>query len=478
MKLERLDQYRWRVRRHGAMRTDAVIYSSRALIDLLSGDQSIQQICNVATLPGIVGDALAMPDIHGGYGFPIGGVAAFDIDEGVVSPGGVGYDINCGVRLLRTDLHREDLGDRGADLLYALATRVPAGLGSRKGGLSLDRRELERVLVEGAAFAVERGLGTRGDMDRIEARGRIAGADPDAVSGKAKQRGIVQLGTLGSGNHFVEVAVVDRIDDEEAARAMALHEGQLTVSIHTGSRGLGHQVATDAIGEMLRASQRHGIELPDRQLCCAPVRSDEGQRYLAAMAGAANFAFANRQVLTGRVAEALEAVFTEPAARLGLRTVYDVAHNIAKLERHEVEGEQRMLCIHRKGATRAFPAGHPEVPREYRRVGQPVLVPGDMGRCSYVLAGNAAAMRLTFGSSCHGAGRLLSRTKAKKVARGRDLQGELARRGVRVRAAGRSTLAEEMPDAYKDVEQVVEVVAGAGISRPVARLRPLLVVKG
>ncbi len=478
MQPRRIDDHRWRVPRHGAMRTDAVIYSSRALIERLGDDPSIEQICNVAALPGIVGDALAMPDFHGGYGFPIGGVAAFDVDDGVVSPGGVGYDINCGVRLLRSDLTREDLGGRGEDLLYALATRVPAGLGSRQGGVSLTRRELDEVLREGARAAVERGFGARADLEHTEAGGRLDGADPDAVSERAHQRGLDQLGTLGSGNHFVEVGVVDRVDDEHAARAMGLDVGSLTISIHTGSRGLGHQVATDAIAAMLTASQRHGIELPDRQLCCAPVSSREGRHYLAAMAAAANFAFANRQVLAGRVAEALEAVLGEPAHRLGLRTVYDVAHNIAKLERHEVEGRQRTLCVHRKGATRAFPAGHPEVPRDYRQVGQPVLVPGDMGRCSYVLVGTPAAMAQTFGSSCHGAGRQLSRTRAKKVARGRDLRGELAGRGVRVRAAGRGTLAEEMPDAYKDVEQVVAAVAGAGIARPVARLRPLLVVKG
>ena len=478
MKIEPIDGDRWRIRRHGKMRTDAVVYANRAMIDAAGTDPSLQQICNVACLPGIVGDALAMPDVHSGYGFPIGGVAAFDMEEGVVSPGGVGYDINCGVRLMRTDLERDALSGRGESLLYAIATAVPAGLGSRKGGLSLDRRELDRVLRDGARVAVERGLGTPGDLDRIEARGRIPDADPDRVSGRAKERGIVQLGTLGSGNHFVEVGVVDRVHDEAAARAMGLDEGRITLSIHTGSRGLGHQVATDAIRAMMLASQRHGIELPDRQLCCAPVRSADGEDYLAAMAAAANFAFANRQVIAGQVTDAFRRVFEQRPPQLGLRTVYDVAHNIAKIERHEVGGETRTLCVHRKGATRAFPPGHPEVPREYRRVGQPVLVPGDMGRCSYVLVGQEQAMQRSFGSTCHGAGRLLSRTKAKKRARGRDLTAELAQRGVRVRAAGRGTLAEEMPEAYKDVEEVVEVVRRAGLSRPVARLRPLLVVKG
>ncbi len=478
MRLERLDDHRWIVRRRGAMRADAVVFASRELVRSLGDDPSIEQLCNVATLPGIVGASLAMPDIHGGYGFPIGGVAAFDVDEGVVSPGGVGYDINCGVRLMRTDLRREDLAGSLEPLLHALALAVPAGLGSRAGGLALDRRSLHRVLERGARFAVDEGFGARSDLDHIESRGLIDGADADEVSPRAKERGRRQLGTLGSGNHFVEVQVVDRVLDPAAAAVMGLEEGGIAVSIHTGSRGLGHQVATDAIAAMLRDSSRHGIDLPDRQLCCAPVRSEEGQRYLAAMACAANFAFANRQVIAGRVAEALRRVVHESPAGMGLRTVYDVAHNIARIERHLVDGEERTVCVHRKGATRAFPAGHREVPRDYRAVGQPVLVPGDMGRCSYVLVGTSAAMERSFGSTCHGAGRLLSRTAARKRARGRDVAGELASGGVLVRAASRSTLAEEMPDAYKDVERVVGVVAAAGISRAVARLRPLAVVKG
>ncbi|MDP7112780.1 MAG: RtcB family protein [Myxococcota bacterium] len=478
MRLEPLDGTRWRIPRHGQMRTDAIVYASRRMVDALAGDQSLKQIRNVATLPGIVGPALAMPDIHGGYGFPIGGVAAFDLDEGIVSPGGVGYDINCGVRLLRSDLTRDDLAGRGEKLLYSLASAVPAGLGGRTGGLSLDRRELERVLRDGARVVVKRGLGARADLDRTEARGRIPDADPDAVSPRAKERGLGQLGTLGSGNHFIEIGFVDRVDDREAAAAMGLDEGTITVSIHTGSRGLGHQVATDAIRVMMGAARTHGFSLPDRQLCCAPVRSPEGEEYLAAMAAAANFAFANRQVIAARVVGAMAKLLGQRPVELGLRTVYDVAHNIAKIERHSVDGRERWLCVHRKGATRAFPAGHPEVPREYRKVGQPVLVPGDMGRCSFVLAGQSGAMDHSFGSTCHGAGRLMSRTAAKKRARGRDLSGELAERGVRVRAAGRGTLAEEMPEAYKDVTEVVEIVQAAGLSRSVARLRPLLVVKG
>ena len=478
MTLERLDRNRWRIRRHGKMRTDAVVYASRALVEALSGDQCLQQLTNVATLPGIVGSALAMPDIHGGYGFPIGGVAAFDVDEGIVSPGGVGYDINCGVRLMRTDLRAEEVRPQLDRLLYALATAVPAGLGSREGGVPLDKRDLDKVLTQGARFAVKQGFGARSDLDRIESHGRIPDAYPDDVSSRAKDRGRGQLGTLGSGNHFVEVGEVDRILDEPAAQAMGLELGAITVSIHTGSRGLGHQVATDATRAMIKASKRHGIELPDRQLCCAPVASGEGEQYLSAMACAANFAFANRQVIAGHVSEALRRIFKQAPHRLGLRTVYDVAHNIAKIERHTVDGVQREFCVHRKGATRAFPPGHPEVPRDLRKVGQPVLVPGDMGRCSYVLAGLEGAMDASFGSTCHGAGRLVSRSKARKRARGRDLNAELAQRGVLARAAGRLTLAEEMPEAYKDVEEVVRVVHELGLALPVARLRPLAVVKG
>ncbi len=478
MKLRQLDASRWAIRREGAMRTDAVVYASKQMVDGLRGDQSLRQLANVASLPGIVGQALGMPDIHGGYGFPIGGVAAFDVDAGVVSPGGVGYDINCGVRLVRTDLLRRDIRGREGRLLDALAAAVPAGLGSRQGSLSVKEKELGRLLVRGARFAVDRGYGSGGDLEHIEAGGAISGADPAAVSARAKERGAGQVGTLGSGNHFVEVGYVDEVLDEQAAELMGLFAGAITTSIHTGSRGLGHQVATDAIAQMLRAAKRHGIQLADRQLCCAPVASAEGRQYLAAMAAAANYAFCNRQVLAGRVLDAFERALGAGRAQLGLRTVYDVAHNIAKLERHLVDGVERELCVHRKGATRAFPPGHPEVPERYRSIGQPVLVPGDMGRCSYVLVGQPAAMQQSFGSTCHGAGRLLSRGAANRRAKGRNLRQELAARGVEVRAAGRKTLAEEMPEAYKDVEQVVAVVREVGLSKPVARLRPLLVVKG
>ncbi|MBI4705049.1 MAG: RtcB family protein [Deltaproteobacteria bacterium] len=478
MKLEQLDDNRWRIARQGRMRTDAVVFASEKLVGAIGGDDCLKQIANVATLPGIVGSALAMPDIHGGYGFPIGGVAAFDLDEGVVSPGGVGYDINCGVRLMRTALARADVEQHLEALLHALAAAVPAGLGSRTGGVELGRRELDRVLERVAGFAVELGRGSREELDCIEAGGCIEGADAEVVSWQAKDRGRGQLGTLGSGNHFVEVGYVDRVFDTEAARTMGLDPGAVTVSIHTGSRGLGHQVATDAIKTMLRASERHGIFLPDRQLCCAPLASDEGKQYLAAMAAAANYAFCNRQLIAALVGDAFEHVLAASTPGLGLRTVYDVAHNIAKIERHVVDGAERRLCVHRKGATRAFAPGHPDVPERYRQIGQPVLVPGDMGRSSYVLCGRPGAMEHSFGSSCHGAGRLLSRAAAKKRARGRDVRAELGEKGVQVRAASRETLAEEMPEAYKDVEDVVAVVQGAGLSALVVRLRPLVVVKG
>ncbi|HOI10122.1 MAG TPA: RtcB family protein [Myxococcota bacterium] len=475
---ERRGDVRVVIPRHGAMRVDGVVFADAGLMAHGVDAAALQQVVAVATLPGIVGASMAMPDIHWGYGFPIGGVAAFDADEGVVSPGGVGFDINCGVRMLRSDLALDDVADRLDDLLAALFAAIPAGLGSHQRQLRLDRDRMRAVAREGAGWAVRQGYGWASDLDVLEDRGCIAGADFDAVSDRAFERGRDQLGTLGSGNHFAEVGVVDRIDDPVAAEAFGLFEGGIVVTLHTGSRGFGHQVCTDFLPRMDRAARQAGIDLPDRQLACAPLRSGEGRAYLAAMACAANYAFANRQVLSHRVREAFEAALREPAARLGLRVVYDVAHNIAKVETHAVDGRSRQVCVHRKGATRALPAGHPDVPAAYRAVGQPVLVPGDMGRPSYVLAGAPGAARETFASSCHGAGRMLSRAAAIRAARGRDVRGELARRGVRVMAAGRETLAEEMPDAYKDAGAVVDVVHRAGIATRVARIRPLAVVKG
>jgi tRNA-splicing ligase RtcB (3'-phosphate/5'-hydroxy nucleic acid ligase) len=478
IKLRQIDEYRWEIPREGKMRTRGLIFCSREMLPVIQEDQSLQQVANVATLPGIVGPSLAMPDIHWGYGFAIGGVAAFDPVDGVVSPGGVGYDINCGVRLLRTQLSREEVAPRVADLVNALFTNIPSGLGSRRQDFKLTGSTFKKVLKDGCRWAVKEGFGEAGDLAHIEAGGRIDGADPDLISDFALDRGKDQLGTLGSGNHFVEVGYVDEIYDAALAAQLGLFQDRVTVIVHTGSRGLGHQVCDDYIKVMLKASAKYGIELPDRQLCCAPLTSPEGKNYLAAMAGAANFAFANRQLITHWVRESFEQVFRLGPRQLGLELVYDVAHNIAKIETHTVDGTPRKLCIHRKGATRAFPPHHPEVPEAYQQTGQPVLIPGDMGRYSFVLVGTEKALTETFGSTCHGAGRRMSRHQAKKVARGRSIIQELADQGIIVRGAGRGTIDEEISEAYKDVAGVVDVVHGAGIARKVARLKPLGVIKG
>jgi tRNA-splicing ligase RtcB len=478
IKLRQIDAYRWEIPREGKMRTRGLIFCSKEMLPVLESDQSLQQVANVATLPGIVGPSLAMPDIHWGYGFAIGGVAAFDLGEGVVSPGGVGYDINCGVRLLRTRLSREQVAPRMKNLVDTLFTNIPSGVGSRRQDFKLTGAAFKKVLKDGARWAVKEGFGEARDLAHIEAGGAINGADPEAVSDFALNRGKDQLGTLGSGNHFVEVGYIDEIYDAGLAAQLGLFQDQVTAIVHTGSRGLGHQVCEDYIKVMLKASTKYGIELPDRQLCCAPITSPEGQRYLAAMAGAANFAFANRQLITHWVRESFEQVLQLGPRDLGLELVYDVCHNIAKIETHTVEGKPRKLCVHRKGATRAFPPHHPEVPEAYRVTGQPVLIPGDMGRYSYVLVGTERALTETFGSTCHGAGRLMSRHQAKKAARGRSIIQELAAQGIVVRGAGRGTIDEELSEAYKDVAGVVDVVHGAGIARKVARLKPLGVIKG
>jgi len=466
----------WELPRTGAMRVPGRIFASASLVAERIEEQALRQVANVACLPGIVGASIAMPDIHWGYGFPIGGVAAFDPRQGgVISPGGVGFDINCGVRLLtlrglRTKKAREHRGE----LAKALSRAVPAGAG-RGGPLKLRAHELDEVTRGGARWAVERRLGEPGDLERLEESGCAGWAQPRSVSADARVRGAPQLGTLGSGNHFLEVQTVEEVLDGPAAAAMDLEPGGLTVLIHTGSRGLGHQVCDDFLGRMLMASETHGIELPDRQLCSAPFDSDEGQAYFGAMGAAMNFAFANRQVITHRVREVLGQLFGTGVAA---HVVYDVCHNIAKRERHRVQGVERELIVHRKGATRAFGPGHPELPAAYRELGQPVLVPGDMGRCSYVLLGTRGAEERSFGSCCHGAGRLLSRNRARQRARGRDIPRELARQGISLQAAGRATVEEEISEAYKDVTEVVEAVAAAGLARPVARLRPFAVVKG
>ena len=478
--VERIDEYRWRIPRKykSEMRTEGVVYASAEMMRAIKSDNSMEQVANVACLPGIVGPSLAMPDIHYGYGFPIGGVAATDVKEGVVSPGGVGYDINCGVRLLRTDLTREEVEPRIEDIVNQIFTEVPSGVGS-KGKVRIGAQELRRVLVLGSEWAVSQGLGWPEDPDHLEDRGRIEGADPDALSSRAMERGRPQLGTLGAGNHFLEVQVVDEIFDQEVAGALGLSEpGQITVMIHTGSRGLGYQVCDDSLKEMQGAVRKYRIELPDKQLACAPVESPEGRRYLAGMAAAANYAWANRQCITHWTREAFERVFGSSARELGMNIIYDVAHNVAKLEEHQVGGVRKQLCVHRKGATRAFGPGRPELAPLHRKIGQPVIVPGSMGTASYLCVGTERAMQETWGSTCHGAGRRLSRHAAIREAKGRDISSELASKGVYVRAASRQILAEEMPEAYKDVDEVVRTCDGAGISKPVAKLRPIGVMKG
>jgi tRNA-splicing ligase RtcB len=476
--LERVSDVLWELPATEGMRVPGRVYADAELLRGLEGEQSLNQVRNVAHLPGILRYSLAMPDIHFGYGFPIGGVAAFGIEEGVVSPGGVGYDINCGCRLLATDLQRGDIEPRVKTMVDQLFRDVPSGVGSSGAISKLPRKELERLLVKGAAWAVERGYGRAVDLDHTEAGGALPDADPEAISERAYTRGLDQVGTLGSGNHFLEIQVVEEVFDREAAQTFGLHEGQVTLMIHCGSRGFGYQVCEDYLSVMGAAASKYHIELPDRQLACAPVASSEGRRYLAAMACAANYAWANRQMIMHLTEEALLHALKISPRDLGLRLVYDVAHNIAKLEEHEIDGKPVKACVHRKGATRAFGPGEPEVPFDYRHVGQPVLVPGDMGRTSFVCKGTAEAMRQTFGSTCHGAGRVMSRAQALKRAKGRAIDRELAVAGVFVRAQGRRTLDEEMPEAYKDVEKVVSVMDRAGISPRVARLRPLGVVKG
>jgi tRNA-splicing ligase RtcB len=478
VKLRQVDEYRWEIPREGKMRTRGLIYASQEMLPKIREDKSLEQVANVATLPGIEGASLAMPDIHWGYGFPIGGVAAFNLEEGIVSPGGVGYDINCGVRLLRTNLERSDIEKDMETLVNTLFSNIPSGVGSRRKDLKLTMPTLKQVLRSGAGWAVKNGFGHADDLAHIEAGGQIEGADPDMVSQFALDRGKDQLGTLGSGNHFVEVGYVTEIFDDQVAAALGLSKGQVTVIVHTGSRGLGHQVCDDYIKVMLKASAKYGIWLPDRQLCSAPITSREGQQYLAAMASAANFAFANRQMITHWVRESFEQVFQMGPKKLGLELIYDVAHNIAKIETHLINGKEKRVCVHRKGATRAFPPGHPETPAAYKETGQPVLIPGDMGRYSFVLVGTQKALEETFGSTCHGAGREMSRHAAIKVAKGRDIVRELAKKGIVVRGAGRGTVDEEISEAYKDVEGVVNVTHGAGISKKVAKLKPLGVIKG
>jgi tRNA-splicing ligase RtcB len=460
------------------MKVPGLIFVNDHLLEQVKKDQAPDQVANVAYLPGIVGASIAMPDIHWGYGFCIGGVAATDPAEGgVICPGGIGYDINCGVRMVRTNLTYRQAKNHIRELVRALFNTVPAGAG-RGGKYKFSDKEMKPLLDEGASYVIGRGLGVPRDLEYTEANGHIGHADPDNVSDHAVKRGSEQCGTLGSGNHFLEIQVVDHVFDEEAATAFRMEKDQICVLIHSGSRGLGYQVCDDALAQFRNSPARHGFEIPDRQLACAPADSPEGKKYIGAMRAAANFGFCNRQLLMQQAREVFEGVFGSSWQDLGMDLVYDVAHNIAKLEEHTVDGRKKKLWVHRKGATRAFPAGHPELPRAYSNVGQPVIIPGDMGRASWVLVGMPGSMERTFGSTCHGAGRAMSRTAAVAAAGGKRIDKELEARGVIAMAQSRRGLAEEQPNAYKNVDDVVEVVDGAGLSRKVARMRPLGVIKG
>jgi tRNA-splicing ligase RtcB len=474
--LNRLDDYLWEIP-HGAvagMRVPARLFADAELLEAIKGDRSLEQLANMATLPGIVDSSLAMPDIHQGYGFPVGGVAATEEPDGVVSPGGVGYDINCGVRLLALPLDFRELGERRQQLVHEISRRVPVGTGGKGAREGVRGANLERVLAQGPRALYEQlGIGSEEDLRLTESQGCLAGAEVGAVSARAKERGAGQIGTLGSGNHFLELQRIEGIHEDAAAAAFGLREGQVTVLIHSGSRGLGHQVCTDYVKQMDASLKRYGIELPDRQLSCAPISSPEGKAYLGAMAAAANFAWANRAAIAHRVREAIAQVLGREVA-VRTRQIYDVAHNVAKLE----EYGGRSLCVHRKGATRAFPPGHQEVPEEYREVGQPVFIPGSMGTASFVLAGREGSIRRSFGTTCHGAGRRMSRTAIRKAVDGGALRKQLEQQGITVRALSARGLAEEAPRAYKDVERVVEIVDRAGLAARVARLRPIGVVKG
>lgn len=478
-KIQKIDAWRWRIPREGKMRVDGIVYADEHMMKEIQKDESLQQVINVSCLPGIVRCSLGMPDIHWGYGFPIGGVAAFDMDEGgVVSPGGVGYDINCGVRLLRTGLFRTEIVNTLESLVDHLFANIPSGVGSHRKDLKLSQHDKKNVLKNGARWAISQGYGAKEDLQYIEENGCISGAEPELVSDRALERGRAQLGTLGSGNHFIEVGYVSEVYHSDIARILGLEKDKVTVVIHTGSRGLGYQVCDDFIRVMIDASRKYHIELPDRQLCCAPVHSAEGREYLAAMACAANYAFANRQMATHWVRESFEKALDINPGESQISLVYDVCHNIAKIEEHIVDGQKKRLCVHRKGATRAFPPNHPNIPDRYKSIGQPVLIPGDMGRCSYVLVGTEKAFSDTFGSTCHGAGRVLSRGQAMKIAKGRNIALELKEKGILIRADSRATLTEELPEAYKDVTEVVDIVENAGISKKIAQLKPLCVIKG
>ncbi len=479
-KLEKIDDYKWRipVTYKPGMKVPGIIYADEELLPGILSDKAPEQVANVAFLPGIVKYSLAMPDIHWGYGFCIGGVAATDIERGgVISPGGVGYDVNCGVRLVRSDLRHEEIKGKLEELVNALYHGIPAGVGS-KGDIRVSVEEEERLLLQGSEWCIKKGYGTKEDLECTEDGGRIEGADPTKVSDRAYERGKGQSGTLGSGNHFLEIQTVDQIYDKEVAEKMGIFLGQITIMIHSGSRGLGYQVCDDYVKSMVHCLSKYNINVPDRQLACAPLDSEEAKAYLGAMRCAANYAWANRQNLMHLTRLIFERVLGKGWQKLGLFLVYDVAHNIAKIEKHKIDGKEKSLCVHRKGATRAFPSGHPDLPKRYRDIGQPVIIPGDMGRNSFLLVGTEGASE-SFYSTCHGAGRVLSRSAAIRACRGRRIDKELLeKKGIIVRASGRGTIEEEAPEAYKDISEVVNVVHEAGLSRRVARMRPLGVIKG
>ncbi len=477
--LEKIGDYKWLIPRSymEGMRVPGLIYADEKLLKDIRHDKALQQVANVACLPGIMKYSLAMPDIHWGYGAPIGGVAAFDVEEGIISPGIIGYDINCGIRLIRTNLDEKDVKPKIDQLINTLFSYVPAGVGS-KSDINVSNAEEKKIMIKGAAWAVGRGYGIKEDLERTEENGCMEGADPDKVSERAYERGRKQSGTLGSGNHFLEVQVVDEVYDDEAARTLGVAKGQVTVMIHCGSRGFGYEICDNYSKNMVRLLSKYGINVPDRQLACVPVKSGDGQDYIKAMKCAANYAWNNRQCLMHKVREVFERVFEKGWESLGMSLVWDVAHNIAKFEKYKIDGKERLLCIHRKGATRAFGPGHPELPDIYKKIGQPVIIPGDMGRNSYLLLGTKKAEEETFASTCHGAGRLMSRGAAMRAEGRKTLIKDLEAKGIKVMAVGRGTLAEEAPYAYKDVNDVVDVIHNAGLATKVARMRPVGVIKG
>ncbi len=479
IQLNKISDQLWEIPKQGNMRVPGRIYISREMLDSdLSNGEAIKQVVNVAHLPGIQKYSLAMPDIHWGYGFPIGGVAATDLNEGVVSPGGVGYDINCGVRLAATSLEFNSASKRITKLVENLFKNVPTGVGASGAIKKLSVKDLKKLLEKGSHWAIENGFGNQEDADFTEENGKLKDADPNAVSEKAIERGLDQAGTLGSGNHFLEIDFVEEVYDEKTASAFGLFKNQIVVLIHTGSRGFGYQVCDDYLKVLVKAESKYNFNLPDKQLACAPIRSQEGQDYLGAMQAAANFAWSNRQVIMNLAKKSFMQTFNMSEADLNFKLVYDVCHNIAKIEEHSIDGKKKKVCVHRKGATRAFAPGSEKIPLRYKNVGQPVLIPGDMGRYSFVAVGTERAMEETFGSSCHGAGRVQSRHQALKNAKGRNIVAELAKKGITIQAQGMKTIAEEMPEAYKDVSNVVDVMHNAGITRKVVKLKPIGVIKG